>query len=538
MFQHVQQPQMNPQQQRKEPQQFISAEAQSREKLSHFVYEYLVHMGASKSADTFKNEVLAHSNGNPNIQIDISAAPGFLSSWFSVFWDLYSVHSDKKDKAEPSNDAKTYHKMMFPPGGFPEGMVNGGGIYGPPGFHNPNLGHMGGLPPPPSQNLQDGMFPVGYFNGMRGGPQPGPSQSSNQASPIPGGPSNRFAHQQGTRSGAPTPSNNFQPPPQMNAALMNEQMRMVIVQQQRQAAQQGRMPINLALAGHPRQQLRPQFCPPQPYMDSPSGTPPFPGSLPLNGTSVSSVAAAMCSSASLMSPSAGIPQQQLPPGALVGGALHGQMQGTSGECGTGGGPGSSDANFMMMNSGGGPQSGIQSQFLTHNDGGNGGGAGVSSAVSIRQQIDVGADSVGGDLNAIGNNGGNQQQNSQLHSLLNGTGGGPSGDMSMEIKHSPASVHHFGSSGNGSGCQQPGGGLNGGTPTSGGGPLGSVGGPSSVHSQQSGSNNVVGGKIQQQPPISEALDMTGHLGNHQSDEISKIKASLMEGYSQTHQFQQQ
>lgn len=45
---------------------------------------------------------------------------------------------------------------------------------------------MGGLPPPPSQNLQDGMFPVGYFNGMRGGPQPGPSQSSNQASPIPG----------------------------------------------------------------------------------------------------------------------------------------------------------------------------------------------------------------------------------------------------------------------------------------------------------------------------------------------------------------
>lgn len=31
---------------------------------------------------------------------------------FSVFWDLYSVHSDKKDKAEPSNDAKTYHKMV------------------------------------------------------------------------------------------------------------------------------------------------------------------------------------------------------------------------------------------------------------------------------------------------------------------------------------------------------------------------------------------------------------------------------------------
>jgi len=99
-------------------------------------------------------------------------------------------------------------------------------------------------------------------------------------------------------------------------------------------------------------------------------------------------------------------------------------------------------------------------------------------------------------------------------------------MSMEIKHSPASVHHFAGSGSVSGpgiiliffyeiflklgtsCQQPG--INGGTPTGGGGPLGSVGGPSSVHSQQSGSNN----KIQQQPPISEALEMAGHVGNHQ------------------------
>lgn len=289
MFQQhpQQQAQMHPQQQqqRKEPQQFISAEAQAREKLSHFVYEYLVHMGASKTADMFKNEVLA-LNGNPNIQIDVSSAPGFLSNWFSVFWDLYSVHPDKKDKAEPSNDAKTYHKMIFPSGSFPEGMVNGGGMYGPPGFHNPNMGQMPGLPPPQSQNMPDGMFPVGYFNGTRGGPQPGPSQSSNQASPIPGGPSNRFPQQQGTRSGAPTPSNSFQPPHQINAASlqMNEQMRMAIAQQQRQAAQQGRMPMSIALAGHPgRQPIRPQFCPPQQYMDSPSGTPPFPGSLPHNG---------------------------------------------------------------------------------------------------------------------------------------------------------------------------------------------------------------------------------------------------------------
>nr|CAD2170683.1 unnamed protein product [Meloidogyne enterolobii] len=522
-----QQAQMHSQlQQRKEPQQFISAEAQAREKLSHFVYEYLVHMGASKTADMFKNEVLAH---NPNIQIDVSAPPGFLSNWFSVFWDLYSVQADKKDKAEPSNDAKTYHKMIFPAGGFPEGMVNGGGIYGHPGFHNPNMGQAPGLPPPPqSQNMPDGMFPVGYFNGTRGGPQPGPSQSSNQASPIPGGPSNRFPQQQGTRSGAPTP-NSFQPQHQMNAASfqMTEQMRMAFVQQQRQGVQPGRMPMNMPLSGHPgRQQIRPQFCPPQQYMDSPSGTPPFTGSITHNGAVSAAAASAMCSSsASLMSPSACVPsQQQIPHGVLMGGgSVPGQMQGPSGDV-TGVGPGSADPNFMMMSAGGGPPSGMQSQFLNHNDGGNGGNP---TATSIRQQIEA---AEGGDLNG----GGNQQQSSQLHSLLNGTGGGASGDMSMEIKHSPASVHHFAGSGSvpGTSCQQPG--INGGTPTGGGGPLGSVGGPSSVHSQQSGSNN----KIQQQPPISEALEMAGHVGNHQSDEISKIKAGLLEGFPQTHQFQQQ
>lgn len=53
-------------------------------RLSHYVYEYLVHLGAAKTADMFKNEILAHStNGNPNLQIDLSAGhPGFLYKWF------------------------------------------------------------------------------------------------------------------------------------------------------------------------------------------------------------------------------------------------------------------------------------------------------------------------------------------------------------------------------------------------------------------------------------------------------------------------
>ena len=45
------------------------------------------------------------------------------------------------------------------------------------------MGPMGG---PPPQGMPDGgMFPGGFYNGPRAGPQPGPSQS-NQASPIPG----------------------------------------------------------------------------------------------------------------------------------------------------------------------------------------------------------------------------------------------------------------------------------------------------------------------------------------------------------------
>jgi hypothetical protein len=56
--------------------------------LSHFVYEYLVHMGAAKTADMFKNEVLApHANSNnANLQIDLSAPPGFLTNWFRFGW--------------------------------------------------------------------------------------------------------------------------------------------------------------------------------------------------------------------------------------------------------------------------------------------------------------------------------------------------------------------------------------------------------------------------------------------------------------------
>lgn len=104
--------------------------------------------------------------------------------------------------------------------------------------------------------------------------------------------------------------------------------------------------------------------------------------------------------------------------------------------------------------------------------------------------------------------------SQLHSLLNGKNDMP---MTMEMKQSPVSVHFGGSQQGGSagGC-----GMNGGTPMA----AGSVGqlnnntaGPGSVHSQAGGSvssQQQQSGGGQQQTPITDTMDLGGHMGNHQ------------------------
>jgi hypothetical protein len=95
----------------------------------------------------------------------------------------------------------------------------------------------------------------------------------------------------------------------------------------------------------------------------------------------------------------------------------------------------------------------------------------------------------------GNSSGGAAGSSQLHSLLNGTA-----DMQLEMKQSPAF----------SGGQM--GGVGVGTPIS----ASSAGaGPGSVHSQSGGGgNNSQQHSQQQQTPISEAMDIGGHLGSHQ------------------------
>lgn len=92
-----------------------------------------------------------------------------------------------------------------------------------------------GMPPNP-----DGMPP--YF-GARGA-QPGPSVSSNQASPIPGG-LRGYAHP-GQRSGAPTPSNMLGPnfPSQQGMPTPQQQQQMFVDQQMRNYAAAQRMNPN------------------------------------------------------------------------------------------------------------------------------------------------------------------------------------------------------------------------------------------------------------------------------------------------------
>ncbi|KAF3850932.1 hypothetical protein F7725_012704 [Dissostichus mawsoni] len=101
-----------------------------------YVYEYLLHVGAQKSAQTFLSEIRWEKN------ITLGEPPGFLHSWWCVFWDLYCAAPERRDSCEHSSEAKAFHDYSaaaapspvlgsLPPGeGMPVGPV-------PPGFFQP-----------------------------------------------------------------------------------------------------------------------------------------------------------------------------------------------------------------------------------------------------------------------------------------------------------------------------------------------------------------------------------------------------------------
>ncbi|KAA0714270.1 Single-stranded DNA-binding protein 3 [Triplophysa tibetana] len=128
----------------------VPSDGQAREKLALYVYEYLLHIGAQKSAQTFLSEIRWEKN------ITLGDPPGFLHSWWCVFWDLYCAAPERRDTCEHSSEAKAFHD------------------YSAAAAPSPVLGNM-----PPGDGMPGGPMPPGFFQGPPG------SQASPHAPPPP-----------------------------------------------------------------------------------------------------------------------------------------------------------------------------------------------------------------------------------------------------------------------------------------------------------------------------------------------------------------
>uniref|UniRef100_A0A3Q2YY74 Single stranded DNA binding protein 3b n=1 Tax=Hippocampus comes TaxID=109280 RepID=A0A3Q2YY74_HIPCM len=111
----------------------VPSDVQAREKLALYVYEYLLHIGAQKSAQTFLSEIRWEKN------ITLGEPPGFLHSWWCVFWDLYCAAPERRETCDHSSEAKAFHdySAAAAPSPVMGGMPPGDGMPGgpmPPGF--------------------------------------------------------------------------------------------------------------------------------------------------------------------------------------------------------------------------------------------------------------------------------------------------------------------------------------------------------------------------------------------------------------------
>lgn len=162
----------------------VPSDGQAREKLALYVYEYLLHIGAQKSAQTFLSEIRWEKN------ITLGEPPGFLHSWWCVFWDLYCAAPDRRETCEHSSEAKAFHDYSaaaapspvlgsMTPGEGPPGVPLPPGFFqGPPGSqptqhsqtprHNPNNPIMG----PHGQSFMSPRYPGGPRNSIRITAQP------------------------------------------------------------------------------------------------------------------------------------------------------------------------------------------------------------------------------------------------------------------------------------------------------------------------------------------------------------------------------
>ncbi|CAV31815.1 Single-stranded DNA-binding protein homolog sam-10 [Caenorhabditis elegans] len=218
-------------------QQSLASEMTARDRLTSYIYEYLQQTGASKTAETFKEEVLS-----TNPAAGLAAAnstklsdKSFLLEWWLLFWDLYSAAPERRDAGgDPfSAEAKYFHEAMIgmPPGmnGHfappPMGMEMMGGHPGAfggrfaPGRMPPGAMAPGGMPPgafpmfPPDPRLQR-MAPN---QGMRMPPppvgQPFPGAVGMPRPVGPGAPMDMSGMQRFDFMGGPPPGGGAQPFP-------------------------------------------------------------------------------------------------------------------------------------------------------------------------------------------------------------------------------------------------------------------------------------------------------------------------------------
>ncbi|KAM5192899.1 single-stranded DNA-binding protein 4 isoform 9-T9 [Mantella aurantiaca] len=189
----------------------VPSDSQAREKLALYVYEYLLHVGAQKSAQTFLSEIRWEKN------ITLGEPPGFLHSWWCVFWDLYCAAPDRRETCEHSSEAKAFHDYPFMSPRYPGGprptlrMPNQPPV-GVPGSQpllpnsidptrpqgHPNMaGPMQRMNPPRSMAA---MGPQNYGSGMRppnslGGPgMPGMNMGPGGRGPWPNPNANSIAY--------------------------------------------------------------------------------------------------------------------------------------------------------------------------------------------------------------------------------------------------------------------------------------------------------------------------------------------------------
>uniref|UniRef100_A0A7N8Y106 Single stranded DNA binding protein 3b n=1 Tax=Mastacembelus armatus TaxID=205130 RepID=A0A7N8Y106_9TELE len=161
----------------------VPSDGQAREKLALYVYEYLLHIGAQKSAQTFLSEIRWEKN------ITLGEPPGFLHSWWCVFWDLYCAAPERRETCDHSSEAKAFHdySAAAAPSPVMGGMPPGEGMPGgpmPPGFFQPCFydlwlpsQNFGGGMRPPHNTMGTGMPGVNMGPGT-GRPWPNPSNTN------------------------------------------------------------------------------------------------------------------------------------------------------------------------------------------------------------------------------------------------------------------------------------------------------------------------------------------------------------------------